>query len=322
MTVLDVPAVRGKARARRSRDVRGRAPWWLFVALFAGLLLMIGPFVWMLLGAFKTNADFVRTTPTLLPERWTLDNFSSLFSKRDFFRYFLNSAGIAIVVTAANVLFCSMAGYALAKLKFAGHRPLMGLTLATLMVPGSVTLVPLFVLMSKLGLVNSYAAVTVPFFAGAFGVFLMRQFMHAVPDDLLDAARIDGAGEWRIFVRIVLPLLKPALAALAVFQFLATWNNFLWPLVALTDQSKYTLPVALATFSIGQHKADYGLLMAGSIVLVAPVIVLFLALQRHFTQSIAMTGLKGCALAHTGRRTSAGGARARRRPETCPRPRR
>jgi multiple sugar transport system permease protein len=169
----------------------------------------------------------------------------------------------------------------------------MGLVLATLMVPGSVTLVPLFVLMSKLGLVNSYAAVTVPFMAGAFGVFLMRQFMHSIPDDLIDAARIDGAGEWTIFCRIVLPLLKPALAALAVFQFLASWNNFLWPLVALTDQSKYTLPVALATFAIGQNKADYGLLMAGSVVLVAPVIVLFVALQRHFTQSIAMTGLKG-----------------------------
>ena len=132
-----------------------------------------------------------------------------------------------------------------------------------------------------------------PFFAGAFGVFLMRQFMLSIPDDLIEAARIDGAGEWRIFTRIVMPLLKPALAALAVFQFLATWNNFLWPLVALTDQSKYTLPVALATFAIGQNKADYGLLMAGSLVLVLPVIVLFVALQRHFTQSIAMTGLKG-----------------------------
>ena len=293
MTAVRVPLSRAQSKRRTSRDVKGRAPWWLFVLLVLGMVLMIGPFVWMLLGSFKTNADFVRTTPTLLPERWTLDNFSRLFSKQDFLRYLINSAGIAVVVTLANVLFCSMAGYALAKLRFAGYRPLMGLTLATLMVPGSVTLVPLFVLMSKLGLVNSYAAVTVPFFAGAFGVFLMRQFMFSIPDDLIDAARIDGAGEWRIFLRIVMPLLKPALAALAVFQFLATWNNFLWPLVALTDQSKYTLPVALATFSIGQNKADYGLLMAGSVVLVAPVIVLFVALQRHFTQSIAMTGLKG-----------------------------
>jgi multiple sugar transport system permease protein len=293
MTAVRVPLTSARSRRRSAREVRGRAPWWLFVLLALGLLLMIGPFVWMLLGAFKTQSDFLRTTPTLLPDHWTLDNFSRLFSKQDFLRYFLNSAGIAIVVTFANLLFCSMAGYALAKLRFAGHRPLMALVLATLMVPGSVTLVPLFVLMSKLGLVNTYAAVTVPFLAGAFGVFLLRQFMHSVPDDLIDAARIDGAGEWRIFALIVLPLLKPALAALAVFQFLATWNNFLWPLVALTDQSKYTLPVALATFSIGQNKADYGLLMAGSVALVAPVIVLFIALQRHFTQSIAMTGLKG-----------------------------
>jgi multiple sugar transport system permease protein len=292
MTALRIPLARTRRR-RGDREVKGRAPWWLYVVLSLGMLLMIGPFVWMLLGTFKTQPDFLKTTPTVFPEHWTLDNFSRLFSKQDFVRYFLNSAGIAVVVTAANLVFCSMAGYALAKLRFFGHRPLMGLVLATLMVPGSVTLVPLFVLMSKLGLVNSYAAVTVPFFAGAFGVFLMRQFMFSIPDDLIDAARIDGAGEWRIFTRIVMPLLKPALAALAVFQFLATWNNFLWPLVALTDQSKYTLPVALATVAIGQNKADYGLLMAGSLVLVLPVIVLFIALQRHFTQSIAMTGLKG-----------------------------
>jgi multiple sugar transport system permease protein len=210
MTALPIQLTRSRARRSAAREVKGRAPWWLFVLLFFGLVLMVGPFLWMLLGAFKTQPDFLRTTPRLLPEHWTFDNFSRLFSKQDFFRYFLNSAGIALVVTCANLLFCSMAGYALAKLRFAGHRPLMGLVLATLMVPGSVTLVPLFVLMSKLGLVNSYAAVTVPFMAGAFGVFLMRQFMHSVPDDLIDAARIDGAGEWRIFVRIVLPLLKPA----------------------------------------------------------------------------------------------------------------
>jgi multiple sugar transport system permease protein len=206
MTALPLARPRARRAARRStREVAGRAPWWLFVLLLGGLVLMVGPFIWMLLGAFKTNPDFLRTTPTLLPEHWTLDNFSRLFSKQDFLRYFFNSAGIAIVVTAANLLFCSMAGYALAKLRFAGHRPLMALVLATLMVPGSVTLVPLFMLMSKLGLVNSYAAVTVPFMAGAFGVFLMRQFMGSVPDDLIDAARIDGAGEWKIFWRIVLP---------------------------------------------------------------------------------------------------------------------
>ena len=292
-TAAVVTPAPARSTRRGRREMSGRAPWWLFVLLFAGLSLMIGPFLWMLLGAFKPNRELIATTPTLVPDNVTLDNFSSLFTKLDFATYFLNSALIAVVVTLANLLFCSMAGYALAKIEFAGRKPLMGLVLATLMVPSSVTLVPLFVLMSKLGLVNSYAAVILPFAAGAFGVFLMRQFMIGLPRDLLDQARVDGAGEWRIFWQIVLPLVKPALATLGIFQFLASWNNFLWPLVVLTDESKYTLPVALATFAIGQNKADYGLLMAGAVALVAPVIVVFLLLQRHFTQSIAMTGLKG-----------------------------
>ncbi len=267
---------------------RARAPWWVFAALAFGMLLSIGPFVWMLLGAFKTNADLIRVTPTLLPERWTLDNFSRLFSEGQVGRYVLNSTAITVVVTLANLLFCSMAGYALGKLRFLGDRVLTGVVLATLMVPGSVTLIPLFVLMSTLGLVNSYAAVTVPFFAGAFGVFLMRQSMQSVPDDIVNAARIDGAGEWTIFSRIVMPQLKPALAALAVFEFLSTWNNFLWPLVVLNDQERFTLPVAVAMFAIGEYTTDYGLLMAGSVVLIAPVIVLFVALQRYFVPAIAL----------------------------------
>ncbi len=292
----------GLARARRvtrtprassGSAVGDRRPWGLYIALSLGLLLMIGPFLWMLLGSVKTQHELLASPPTLLPAAPTLDNFSRMFKRLDFAQFFFNSAFIAVVVTLANLVFCSMAGYALAKLHFAGKRGIFGLVVATLMVPGSVTLVPLFVLMSKLGLINSYAAVILPFAAGAFGVFLMRQFIIGLPDELLDAARIDGASEWRIFRSIVIPLVRPALAALGIFQFLASWNNFLWPLVALTDESKYTLPVALATFAIGQHKADYGLLMAGSIALVFPVIAVFLILQRQFTQSIAMTGLKG-----------------------------
>jgi multiple sugar transport system permease protein len=291
-TVPAAPPAPAAGRGSR-RQMSGRAPWWLFVLLFAGLVLMVGPFLWMLLGSFKPPQELRTVTPTVLPESPTLDNYSDLFSRLDFAQYFFNSTLIAVVTTLANLLFCSMAGYALAKLRFAGRRPIFGLVLATLMVPGSVTLVPLFVLMSKLGLVNTYAAVILPFAAGAFGVFLMRQFMQSIPTDLLDAARIDGAGEWKIFWRIVMPLSKAPLAALGIFQFLAAWNNFLWPLVVLTDESKYTLPVAVATFAIGQQKANYGLLMAGAVALAVPVIIVFLLLQRHFTQSVAMTGLKG-----------------------------
>jgi multiple sugar transport system permease protein len=293
MTALPLSTARREARRRAHREVRGRAPAWLFVLLFLGLLAMIGPFIWMLLGAFKTNADFVRTTPTLLPETWTFDNFTRLFSKQDFFRYFLNSAGIAIVVTAANLVFCSMAGYALAKLHFWGKNLFLLLVLGTLLVPGGVLLVPTFVLMSKLGLVDSLWAVILPAMAGPVGVFLMRQFIMQIPDDLLEAGRVDGAGEFYLFWRVVMPLSTPALAALAILTFLPAWNALIWPLVVLTSQDNYTLPVALAIFSRGQYAADYGLLMAGSVILVIPVVAIFLLLQRHFTESVAMTGIKG-----------------------------
>jgi multiple sugar transport system permease protein len=186
-----------------------------------------------------------------------------------------------------------MLGYALAKLEFWGKNKLLLLVLATVMVPGSVLLVPQFVLIAKLDLVNTFAALILPTAVGAFGVFLMRQAMQSIPDELLEAGRIDGAGEFFLFFRVVLPLVVPTLATLGILTFLGSWNNFLWPLVVSTDEEKYTLPVALAIFTRGEYQADYGLLMAGSVVLVLPVLVLFILLQRYFRQGIATTGLKG-----------------------------
>jgi multiple sugar transport system permease protein len=257
------------------------------------MIVMVGPFVWMILGSIKTQRELLQVPPTWLPADPTLSNYDRLFDRLDFPRFFWNSTLVAVAITAANVVFCSMTGYALAKLRFAGRNLLFLLVLGTLLVPGSVTLVPLFVLMSRLELVNTLWAVILPAAAGPLGVFLMRQFMLAIPDDLLEAARVDGAGEWTIFWRIVMPLSAPAVAALAIITFLPAWNALLWPLVVLTSEEKYTLPVALAIFARGQFQADYGLLMAGSVVLVLPVIVLFFVLQRHFTQSVAMTGVKG-----------------------------
>jgi multiple sugar transport system permease protein len=185
-----------------------------------------------------------------------------------------------------------MLGYALAKLEFPGKRVLFAVVLATLMVPGVVTLVPLFVLVSNFNLTNTYAGLILPAVAGAFGVFLMRQFMLGIPDDLLDAARVDGAGEYRIFFRVVLPLCGPALATLGVLTFLTSWNNFLWPLVVASSEDMYTLPVALALFSIGQQESNVALQMAGATVVVLPVVILFFATQRYVIQGIATTGLK------------------------------
>jgi multiple sugar transport system permease protein len=264
----------------------------LYLILCAGLLVVVGPFLWMALSSFKTEAEIRSVPPTWWPQTWSLGNYRDLFARLDFPQYFTNSVIVAVVVTAGNLLFCSLLGYALAKLDFPGRKLLFLGVLGMLMVPGMVTFVPQFVLISNMGLANSYAGLILPFLAGPFGVFLMRQFLLAVPDDLIEAARIDGAGEWRIFWRVVLPLCRPALATLAILTFLSSWNNFLWPLVVATTDDKYTLPVALALYSIGQNRIYYGLLLAGAVVVVVPVLIVFLALQRHFLRGIATTGLK------------------------------
>ena len=267
--------------------------WLLYVLLLLGLVLAAGPFVWMLLGSLKSQSELQRLPPTWWPEDASLDNFRRLFDRVDFLHFGWNSVVVATVVTASNLLFCSMLGYALAKLEFFGKNKLLLLVLATVMVPGSVLLVPQFVLIAKLDLVNTFAALILPTAVGAFGVFLMRQAMQSIPDELLEAGRIDGAGEFYLFFRVVLPLVVPTMATLGILVFLGSWNNFLWPLVVSTDEDKYTLPVALAIFTRGEYQADYGLLMAGSVVLVLPVLVLFILLQRYFRQGIATTGLKG-----------------------------
>lgn len=272
---------------------RPRSRAW-YVVLTLGLVLVAGPFVWMLLGSFKSEGELRRDPPTWLPENPTLENYRELFSRLDFPLYFANSTLVALTVTVGNLAVCSMLGYALAKMDFPGKRLLFLLVLGMLMVPGMALFVPQFVLVSNLGLVNTYLGLILPSLAvaGPFGVFLMRQYISGLPDELIDAARVDGAGEFRIFAQIIAPLTKPALATLGILTFLGSWNNFLWPLVVAQTEDKYTLPVALALYSVGQNRTDYGLLMAGAVVVVIPVLVVFVVLQRHFVQGIAMTGLK------------------------------
>jgi multiple sugar transport system permease protein len=283
-------------RRRRHRPIGGVGdptpiPW-VYTVLIGGLVLLVGPFVWMALGSFRPDRELKQTPPSWLPQDWTLDNYRTLFTQLDFPTYFFNSGVVALAITLGNLLFCSMLGYALAKLDVPGKRVIFVLVLATLMVPGVVTFVPLFVLVSNMGLTNTFGGLIFPFLAGPFGVFLMRQFILSRPDELIHAARVDGAGEWRIFRSIILPLCKPALATLGILTFLTSWNNFLWPLVVAQSEERYTLPVALAIYSIGENKSDYGLLMAGSVVIILPVLLVFLVLQKHFVRGIAMTGIK------------------------------
>lgn len=298
MTTTSLPESRTTQSARqharaaaRRRRLSPRAIA-LNVALLIGLAASFGPLLWMLLSSVKPEGEIRQFPPTLIPNEVTGANYVQLFEKLDFPRFFLNSVVVAVAVTVGTVLFSAMVGYALAKLDFPGRRVLFGLIMATLMVPGMVTFVPLFVLVANLDLINTYAALILPFLAAPFGVFLMRQFMLDIPDELLDAARVDGAGEFRTFFRIVLPQTKPALATLAILTFLGSWNNFLWPLVAVQSADMYTLPVALALYSTGQNTVQYGLLVAGATVIVLPVLIVFLVLQRHIVQGISTTGLK------------------------------
>jgi multiple sugar transport system permease protein len=293
------PAASAAVRAASGTALHGRRTGarsqpWVYVLLTLGLVAMAGPFIWMLLGSVKFDRELRRLPPTWLPQDATLENYRQLFSRLDFPRFFVNSVLVAVVVTVANIVVCSMLGYALAKMDFPGKRLLFLLTLGMLMVPYVVLLVPQFVLVSNMHLINTYPGIILPILAVAmpFGVFLMRQYISGLPDELIDAARVDGAGEFRIFAAVIAPLTKPAMATLGILTFLGAWNNFMWPLVAAQTEDKYTLPVALALYSVGQNRSQYGVLLAGSVVIVLPVLLVFVALQRHFVQGIAMTGIK------------------------------
>jgi multiple sugar transport system permease protein len=291
-TTMTTPSTTGTTRSTTPRRKDAVASLVLHVLLVAGLIAMVGPFIWMVLSSLKQEGEIREVPPTWLPRSPNFDNYRAVFDRLDFAQYAFNSIFVAVAITLGNVVFCSALGYALAKLDFPGRRALFATVMGTLMVPGTAIFVPLFVLVANLGMVNSYGGLILPFLVGAFGVFLMRQFIMSIPDDLLEAARIDGAGELRIFWQIVLPLCRPALATLGILTFLSSWNNFLWPLVVATTEDMYTLPVGLALFSVGQDRTEYGPILAFSVMVVLPILLVFIALQRLFTRGIAMTGLK------------------------------
>ncbi len=255
-------------------------------------IVSLAPLAWMLSVSFMPAGEASAFPPPLLPSSPTLANYTQLFERDGMGRYLANSAFIASAVTLLSLAFNLAAGYAFAKLRFKGRERLFKTLLGALVIPAQVAMIPLFLLMKSLGLVNSYGGIIVPAMAGIFGIFLVRQYARSIPDELLEAARIDGAGELRIFARIVLPLLKPIIVTLAIFTFLASWNDFMWPLIVLSDQTYQTLPVALASLS-REHVMDNELMMAGSVVTITPVLLLFLVLQRYYIQGLLLGSVKG-----------------------------
>lgn len=255
-------------------------------------LLVLAPLLWMVAVSLMQPGQAAQFPPPLWPAHPTLDNYRTLFQDYGIGRYALNSLLVSTLATALALLFVVPAGYAFAKLRFRGRDAIFQALVAALVVPGQIGMLPLFLELKAMGLVNSYAGALVPWLAGIFGIFMVRQFCLGIPNEMIEAARIDGAGEGAILGRIVMPALKPILITLALFVFLGSWNDFMWPLIVLADQDLYTLPVALAALS-REHVQDNELMMAGSVVTTLPVLVLFLALQRHYLDGLLAGSVKG-----------------------------
>ncbi len=259
--------------------------------LIVTALAVAMPFVIMLFTSFKIRSEVFTFPPLLIPQTWTTDNYVLLWSRLPFAKLVRNSLIYSFSITLASLLFDSMCAYALARLNFRGRNVMFIAILATMMVPAQVTLVPLFFNLFEIGWINTFQGLIVPRMTSAFGIFLLRQFFVSIPIDLEDAARIDGAGEFRIYWQIVLPLSGPAIATVFIFHFMYNWNDFLWPLIITMTQEMRTLPTGLALF-MGDHNIEYGLLMAGATLAALPLIVAFLFAQRYFVAGIALTGTK------------------------------
>ena len=268
--------------------------------LTAGLLLLAGawllPAVWVLVTSLKRTQDIVRLPPEWIPSPITLAHYGEVFwSARtaSIGRAFVNSTAVALATVVLLVMISALAAYPLARMQFPGKNFVFGMLVGSLMVPNIIGLIPLYVLMQALGWLSTYQALVIPELATAFGVFLLRQFFLSLPSELEDAARIDGANTWQVFARILLPLSKPALAALSIFAFRISWNDFTWPLIAMNKQEMFTLPVALSLLRGAYTSESYGPIMAGAVVSALPLLIVFLIANRHIVEGVQLSGLKG-----------------------------
>lgn len=260
--------------------------------VYTAAVLTVMPFLWMVLTSFKELGEIFQYPPTWWPEKFTLQNFEAAFQAAPFGRYYANSFFVAGAVTAGQLVTCSMAAYAFARMRFRGRDVLFYLFLGTMMIPAHVTMIPGFMIMHWLGWIDSYAALIVPGLASAFGTFLLRQFFMTIPRELEEAAFIDGCTRFGVLWRVILPLSKPALATLAIFTFMAVFNEFIWALIVLNTQDMYTVQLGLAIFR-DRYTVEWGSLMAASVVATLPILLVFFFAQKYFIQGITLSGMKG-----------------------------
>lgn len=264
----------------------------IYAFLILGAITIAIPYLWMFVTSVKPIEEIYSYPPSFMVKNPTTLPYRDLFGLIPMWRYIWNSVYVAGTVTLANLFFCSLAGYAFAKQRFWGRDKIFFILLGSLMIPWQVNLISGFILMRKLGWLNSYNALIVPVMAGVFGVFLCRQFIMAIPDDLVDAAKMDGCSEFTIYRLVIIPLIKPVLATLAIFTFLQQWNNFIWPLIVINSSEMRTLPLALSVLN-GQFGTRFAMIMAGAVVATTPMLIVFLSFQKYFTKGVAMTGLRG-----------------------------
>lgn len=286
-------AVRTGARRRVAfkPSTLWRALVWVLVVALG--LTMVVPFLWMISTSLKTDADAFAWPPKLLPLPPQWANYPKAWTIAPFGRFFFNSTVVSLTIVLTSLVLNSWAAYGFAKFRFRGAGTLFLLVLATMMIPGQVTMIPTFLILKHLGWLDTYAGLTVPGFAGAFGIFFLRQYMITIPNDYLDAARCDGASEMLIWRRVIVPLAKPAIATLAIFTFLGAWNDFLGPLIVVKSDSMRTLPLAISALSAGHYVMSWPLLMAGAAFVVIPVLIVYLLAQRYIVEGIALGGIKG-----------------------------
>jgi multiple sugar transport system permease protein len=275
------------------RSAKGARKTIVYLLLLVMAVVILFPFFWMVSTAFKPNTDIIRRPPIFLPSKATLVHFQKVFDSVPYFRTLYNSLFVSGMTTAITIFFSTMVGYALAKFRLVGFNLIFVLILSGLMIPPFTIAIPLYIVATQIGMVNTLWGVIIPFSISNFGIFLMRQYCLGVPDDLIAAARIDGASEFSILLRVVFPVVATGCTALGILKFLMTWNDLFWPLIMLTETAKKTLTVMLATYLDFERFVDYGLLMAMTTLVVLPVILLFVVFQRRIIEGVALTGMKG-----------------------------
>lgn len=272
-------------------QLQKRPQWLVHILLIAGALLMVGPFLWMILTSLKTLGDSTQVPPVIFPDHAQWKNYSEVVATLPFLKFYWNTIITTILKVVGQVFLCSLAAYAFARIQFPGRNALFVLFLGVLMVPGQVFLLPQFLIMKDLGWLNTLTALVVPGLFSAFGTFLLRQFFLSLPKELEEAAMLDGCNHFQIYWRIMLPLARPGLIALAIFVTLWSWNDLMWPLIVNSSPDKMPLSAGLASLQ-GQHLTNYPLLMAGSLLAIWPMIIAFIFLQKHFVEGITLSGSK------------------------------